>query len=660
MKALLRPLFVGVLSIAIAATSLVGSSSVALAANLVVTWTFGQVYVGEPVFMTTPGPIDKGSPVYLTAKFTGGAGHGPYTLDVDWGDGTSELYSFAEADPCADPAVCLTVQKRDPYANVGSFNVVVFLEDPAATRFNNLPLSVVTSPPSFTSFALSATEIEVGQAVTATGRFTDETTNDTHTVTLAWGDASPLTTFVLAPGARDFTTGAHTYTAIGNYTVSVIVTDSTGLWTPETATLSVHVALPSNHAPSGLAFDATVTEANVVVAGSFTDPDTTDTHTLVVTWGDGLSTTQELPAGETTFTAPHVYAVSDTYTVTATVTDHPADASTGPVSHPVVVTIPPSGLAFDATATGANVVVTGSFVDPDTTDTHTVTVSWGDSAPVPLDLAPGKTDFNMSHVYLASGTYTVTVAVTDPAGGSTGPVSHPVVVTIPPSGLAFDVTATGANVVVTGSFTDPDTTDTHTVRLSWGDASPTQELELPAGETTFTAPHAYLVSDTYTVTATVTDHPAGATTSPVSHPVVVTVPAESASDVIDEMSSLVLSFGLDRNAERWLLKKLDDLRDSLIYGNDQVCSSTGTLSHVLAFAERTVTSDQFATQSALATKLEAAAGCTSQAALHPKVLKAPTVTTTPTTVAPAPTPKKDTTAKTTESESRSTEGRKPR
>src|SRR5882672_4531147 len=135
MKALLRPLFVGGLSIAIAATSLVGSSSVALAASLSVSWTFGQVYVGEPVYMTTAGPIYEGGPVFLTAKVTaGGAGHGPYTLDVNWGDGTSELYSFANnGEPCAGALGCLTVQKRGPYVNVGSYTVVVVLDDPAAT-----------------------------------------------------------------------------------------------------------------------------------------------------------------------------------------------------------------------------------------------------------------------------------------------------------------------------------------------------------------------------------------------------------------------------------------------------------------------------------------------------------------------------------------------
>src|SRR3954463_12338346 len=104
MKALLRPLFVGVISIAIAATSVVGSASVALAAPapLVVSWTL-------------EGPVYEGSTPSLTGTFTGGgAGHGPYTVDVDWlGDQVLESYSF----DTITPGVPFQVQKTTPYLN---------------------------------------------------------------------------------------------------------------------------------------------------------------------------------------------------------------------------------------------------------------------------------------------------------------------------------------------------------------------------------------------------------------------------------------------------------------------------------------------------------------------------------------------------------------
>jgi PKD repeat protein len=670
MKALLRPLFVGGLSIAIAATSLVGSSSVALAANLVVTWTFGQVYVGEPVFMTTPGPIDKGSPVYLTAKFTGGAGHGPYALDVDWGDGTSESYSFANAEPCDPVAVCVTAQKRNPYANVGSFTVVVFLDDPVATRFNNLPLSVVNSPPSFTSFALSATEIEAGQAVTATGRFTDETTNDTHTVKVAWDDNSPLTTFVLPPGARAFTTAAHTYEAIGNYTVSVIVTDGTGRWTPETATLSVHEPKPNQAPTMAFEFTAGPEGGNSTLAVTFADADAADTHTVLVEWGDG-QTTNSGTLTETTFDAPHVYADIRNYSLVVTLTDSatPAHSVTETRSVSPTNVAPEMGtlsLSPSPVVDRQELTVTGSFVDPTgpgTTETFTLKVVWGDNTPSTEVSLETEQSFSARHTYSAPGPVTITATVTDANGGNDSATSNLVVGSSnhAPSNLTLNVSGSGANVVVNASFDDPDAGDSHTVVMTWGDGESALPIVEP-GTTKFTASHVYTASRTYTVSATVTDA-AGAPTSATAQ-VVVTVSAGSAAAVLDEMADLVRTFDLDRNTERWLLKKIDDLKASLAYGNGQVCSATGLLNHILAFADRTTSNEHLADLRALTAKLEAAAGCTGNGAQSPKVQKAATVTAKPvpptTTVTPttsAPTPKKDTTAKPAKADLKATEGR---
>ena len=658
MRALLRPLVVGGLSIAIAATSLVGSSSVALAANLVVSWTFGTAYVGAPVFMATPGPIDEGSPVFLTGQFTGGVGHGPYDVDVDWGDGTSESYSFPTADPCALPAVCVTVQKANPYLHSGSYTVVVFLNDPTSTNFKNLPLSVGNSAPSFTSFALSASEIEVGQSVTATGHFTDASTNDTHTVKIDWNDGSPLDTFVLAPGARDFTTGAHTYSVISNYTVSVIVTDSTGLWTPATATLSVHEATQPNQAPSVVSLDVSAGPegGNTSLALTFADADAADTHAVSVAWGDGQTTNSgTLAASETTFGASHVYADTGNYSLVLTLTDSATPAphsvtetrSVSPTNvRPVVgaLTLSPSPVVDHQELT-----VSGAFTDPGTTETFTLKVVWGDGTPsTDVSLGTAKS-FSATHTYSAAGPVTITATVTDANGGNGSATANLVVGSSnhAPSNLTLDVSGTGANVVVNASFVDPDAGDSHTVVMTWGDGDSARPI-VAAGTTTFTASHVYEASGSYTVSATVTDA-AGAPTSATAQ-VVVTVSGGSAADVLDEMADLVRTFDLDRNTERWLLKKIDDLKASLAYGNGQVCQANGLLEHVLAFALRTTDDVRFAELSALSAKLDAAAGCSSNGAQSPKVQRAATVTTKPvpptkkeTPVTSAPTPNKPTT-----------------
>jgi PKD repeat protein len=555
MKALLRPAFVLGVSIAIAATSLVGSSSVALAANL-----------SRPLITARwlDLPVYEGGSVFLNGTFTDGTDQGPYSVDVDWGDGTFEQYTLADLD-----ARTFRVQKTDAYQNDGvTLTIFVTVNDPIFSNLKSLPVTVENAAPSFDSFGLSATEIEAGRAVTATGAFTDGGVN-THTVKLDWDDGSPLTTLVLAAGARDFTTDAHTYGETGNYTVSVIVTDDALLWDGETATLTVRAA---NQAPVvgslELSPSSVVDHELLTVSASFTDPDAADTFTFTVDWGDGTSSPEESLGTTRSFSATHAYDVARTVSITATLKDN----------------------------------------------------------------------------HGASDTSTADLVVL--------PSNHA------PTGLSFDASATGANVVVTGSFTDPDATDTHTVALDWGDGF-TQDVA--ADGTTFTESHVYDASGLYTVTATVTDHPVGVSTEAVSKQVDVTVPATSASAVIEEMSSLVRSLNLDRNTERWLLKKLHDLQSSLAYGNGQVCGAG--LDHILAFAQRTLENEQYAALSAFAPQLEAAAGCTSSGAQQsPKVQRAAAVTTTatPALTAPATTQKKDTTkdaAKAAKTDAKPTAGR---
>jgi PKD domain-containing protein len=628
MKALLRPAFVLGLSIAIAVTSLVGSSSVASAATppLVTTWWLDL-------------PVYEGADVFLNGTFTGGVGHGPYTVDVDWlgdGTGTFETYTFDSVDPTAYPQI--RVQKAQPYPNeqAAPITVAVYLSDPQKTNRTNLPAFTISNvPPSFESFSLSATDLETGGAVTATGTFKDGGANDTHTLRLDWGDGSPVMTMNLDRGARDFTTEAHTYSANGDYTVSAIVTDDAGAWTPATATFSVHAA---NQTPSVVSFDVTAGSegGDSTLALTFADVDAPDTHTVSVAWGDGATTNSgTLASTVTTFDATHVYADTGPYALVLTLRDSAnhtvtAGRSVSPTNvGPVLgaLTLSPSSVVDHQELT-----LTGSFTDPGATDTFTLTVDWGDgkSSEQPLD-ADGL--FSATHSYDAARSLTITVTVKDRDGAESSS-SVPLVVLArnhAPTGLAFNATVTGSSVVVNGTFSDSDPADMDTVVVIWGDGA-SERQTLAAEATSFTASHVYLSSKIYTVTATVND-PAGASTSPLSKQVVVTVPSDSAADVLDEMAWLVRSLDLDRNTERWLLKKLDDLKSSLQYGNGQVCASNGAFNHFLAFAQRTLTQEQYAELSALAMRVGDAAGCTTNGNQLPKVQKAATVTKT--TVTPA-------------------------
>src|SRR5262249_15619640 len=127
------------------------------------------------------------------------------------------------------------------------------------------------------------------------------------------------------------------------------------------------------------------------VSGSFADPGTQDTHTVVIRWGDGSpDTTLNLGAGVLPFSATHQYLDNPTgqahgaFQVTATVTDKDGDSGAGNTDI-VVNNVAPSGVTLTPAPAevdeNGTTTVSGSFTDPGTLDTHTVDIAWGDGSP---------------------------------------------------------------------------------------------------------------------------------------------------------------------------------------------------------------------------------------------------------------------------------------
>src|SRR5205085_6112149 len=125
------------------------------------------------------------------------------------------------------------------------------------------------------------------------------------------------------------------------------------------------------------------------LTGSFTDPGTRDTHTVVINWGPGEGTTTlTLAAGLTTFGASHTYrddgpggTASDVYAVGVAVTDDDAGSSsvgTAVTVNNVAPTITGLSVTPDPVDENGTVTLTGSFADAGTWDTHTVVINWGD------------------------------------------------------------------------------------------------------------------------------------------------------------------------------------------------------------------------------------------------------------------------------------------
>jgi PKD repeat protein len=268
------------------------------------------------------------------------------------------------------------------------------------TSTNSVPNGTIVAP-------ATSVIINPGQSVTFTGATTDPN-NDPVTVLWDFGDGSTST--LLDPGA-------HTYAAVGTFTVTLTATDSLGLIdpTPATQTVTVQTA-PVNGAP-----DATITAPatnvsitpgqSVAFSGTAADP---NSNPVTVLWnfGDGTTSTLLAPGN-------HAYALAGIYTVTLTATDSLGLADPTPATRTITVQTtpvnnPPNGAI---TAPAANVTITagqsvtfaGTATDP---DGNPVTVLWnfGDGSATSTLLAPG------SHPYPTAGTFTVTLTATDSLG----------------------------------------------------------------------------------------------------------------------------------------------------------------------------------------------------------------------------------------------------
>jgi hypothetical protein len=193
-----------------------------------------------------------------------------------------------------------------------------------------------------------------------------------------------------------------------------------------------------NDAPRNVTITATPTTIDendvATLSGSFSDPDSGDTHTVTVDWGDGSSPTTltSLSAGVFTFTATHRYlddnptaTASDLNTITATVADNGTPAlSTSGTTSVTVRNLAPAIITFGGTSTpmsiGSTVSVTANFTDVGTLDTHSCTFHWDDGSIDTTVSAAGMGNGSCAatHTYTASDVYAVSVTVTDDDTGA--------------------------------------------------------------------------------------------------------------------------------------------------------------------------------------------------------------------------------------------------
>ena len=378
-----------------------------------------------------PYAVDEGSTLTLAGTATDADGSPP---DVAWtpADGLTEAdtleptYSAVDDD---EVTFTLTATDEDGLTATDTATVTTVNVAPALGTASLDPRPVTGAP-----FKLSVP-------------FTDPGSADTHSATIDWGDGSTEDADVTPSDDGGGTvTGSHTYGSGGDRTITVTVTDDDGgEGSTQTGPFRVNTA-PDVSAGGPYAVDEGTALA---LDGTATDAD-----------GDPLSTTWS-PADRVADPASptSAYDTTDDADEVLTLTAVDGDLVTTAQARVTVHNVPPAladlTAPTDVVPPGEEVVVTASYADPGTADTHAVTVDWGDGTVDEQAVSGGE--LSARHTYTAGGTWTVTVTLADDDGGTDTATTAVVTNRSPVVAAGEDlVTDEGGTARLDATATDPD------------------------------------------------------------------------------------------------------------------------------------------------------------------------------------------------------------
>lgn len=173
---------------------------------------------------------------------------------------------------------------------------------------------------------------------------------------------------------------------------------------------------------TGLSTDAGAVDESgaITLTGTITNANPPGDHTVTIDWGDGYTETlPTLGSGVYDFNAAHHYLDDDPtgtpfdlYAINVEAIDGLGGSGLA-TTNVVITNVAPTANAGPDRSAALNVPVqlSGSFFDPGTLDTYTITWNFGDGSPLGSGLAP-------THVYTQTGVYTATLTVEDDDTGS--------------------------------------------------------------------------------------------------------------------------------------------------------------------------------------------------------------------------------------------------
>lgn len=457
-----------------------------------------------------------------------GADDAPWTVDIDWGDSSSDNFDTSSQGGLGTA--------NHTYADNGTYVVTVRVTD-KDNDFDEESFEVTVSnlAPEVTAAADQGASSGVEKSFDL-GSFSDAGVNDDPwSVEVDWGDGDSDMFDVSTQGSLG--SRNHTYVDVGTYTVTVKVTDKDTDYGE--ASFDVEV---SNVAPDVTAADDQSSDEGEDKAfdlGSFSDTGVNDfPWDVEVDWGDGSTpTTFSTNTQGALGSQNHTFVDNGTFTVVVKVTDKNGDSGQAPFDVEVANVAPDVSADDQSSDEGEDKAFdVGSFSDPGINDgPWEVTIDWGDGSNETFNAATQGALANRNHTYADNGTYTVVVDVVDKdteAGQATFDVvvaNVAPIVTVAVNQSAFAGVETAFDI---GSFIDPNPDDDpFDVVIDWGDGSSDTAFPLDTTGTLGVHNHTYATAAVYTVTVTVTDKDAG-TSDPATFDVTVTPSTHSISGTI--------------------------------------------------------------------------------------------------------------------------------
>ncbi|WMS42220.1 PKD domain-containing protein [Acuticoccus sp. MNP-M23] len=457
-----------------------------------------------------------------------------FTVEVDWGDGTTTPYEI--------PASAVGAQEfsfTHRYAGgkeSKSYPVSVTVrDDDGGTAEATTSVLVQVETPTIVLAPLETTR--EGEAALLSGTVTGLNGVERFVVEVDWGDGTVERIPVFArdkgvfSATHVFAADDPTQTALDRYPVTAQII-SPGVRVSDGETAAVRNVAPvlrlDDLAP-------VVVGGVLTLSGELVDPGLGDSFTIGVSWGDETSSSLALDAsaaGRQRFELEHRFeTTTPTGNVPILITVRDDDGAVRSYTRTASVEADPPQIALSKpSAVQENGVVTLSGTITTVTDPgpFAVTVVWGDGVSETLlfDPAEQETDtFSLSHRYLddkASGAdrYAITVSAEGSHGAGSTATTSVAVANIAPTLRLAPVEDIGPDGIatLTGTVIDPGRNDTFTVRIDWGEVGSATRFETvtlgpsATGRQTFERRHAYddaTGADRYNVVATVVDDDGG-------------------------------------------------------------------------------------------------------------------------------------------------------